>query len=289
MRIILICLLIIVFTCPAPAQVAAQADQPAADTEIKGLVQNVTAGAKSSEEKIRKLVKWINTNFTWSYTDYRKRTVKEIIERRAGNCAELSNVLAAMLTEGGIRFRWISEINIQPRKEDRLQTAMEKVKSAGNRMSVFGLMHNDHVWLEIFDDKNNSWFPADPAVGVVGMKEWISARMAFKQRLISPIPEIAKVVEEMLVPILVVAKEKRSSKPTEDRTRFYVIDGFNNYYRGRLAKLPSWKAWSAETEALAPFGAGAFAGEVNFHDHQKEIERVWQIYQDLRKEAASLK
>jgi hypothetical protein len=121
------------------------------------------------------------------------------------------------------------------------------------------------------------------------MKEWISARMAFKQRLISPVPEIAKVVEEMLVPILVVAKEKRSSDPTEDRTHFYVIDGFNNYYRGKLAKLPSWKAWIAETEALAPFGAKAFAGEVNFHDHQKEIEQVWQTYQDLRKEAASLK
>jgi hypothetical protein len=41
-------------------------------------------------------------------------------------------------------------------------------------------------WLEVFDDQTNSWFPADPAVGVVSNKERIAARMGFKDRPQSP-------------------------------------------------------------------------------------------------------
>lgn len=252
---------------------------------LKEFVQMVTGGKGTNEEKTRKLVRWINTNFKWSYTDYQKRTVEEIIQRRAGNCAELANVLAALLTEMNIQFRWIAEINIQPRKESRLKTAMERVAKYGYGNSVFGLMHNDHVWLEVLNEKDKSWFPADPAVGVVGMKEWISARMKFDQRTISPIPEVAKVVEEMFVPFVVVAKEKRNSKPSEIRSSFYLIEGFNSFYKKKLTKLDAWKEWNEKVARFADTGRGAFAGEVNLHEHGKEIEEIWQTYEKLKQEA----
>jgi hypothetical protein len=252
---------------------------------LKEFIQKVTGNKGTNEEKTRKLVRWINTNFKWSYTDYQKRTVEEIIQRKAGNCAELANVLAALLTEMNIKFRWIAEINIQPRKENRLKTAMQKVTENGKGMSVFGLMHNDHVWLEVQNEKDKSWFPADPAVGVVGMNEWISARMKFNERTISPIPEVAKVVEEMFVPFVVVAKEKRNSKPSEIRSQFYLIEGFNSFYKKKLTKLEVWQEWSEKIVNFADTGRDAFAGEVNLHEREKDIEEIWATYQKLKEEA----
>lgn len=265
----------------------AQDEQKANQTQsLKELVQSVTENKGSNEEKTRKLVHWVNTNFKWSYTDYQKRTVAEIIERRAGNCAELANVLAALLTEANIPFRWIHEINIQPRSEKRLADAAKLVAEKGNRHSVFGLMHNDHVWLEVRDEKNKSWFPADPAVGVVGIEEWISARMAFAERRKPIVPAVASIVEKMFVPIVVLAKETRSGKPVENRSEYYLIDGFNKFYKKKLSKMPDWKNWGENIKRFLPYGESVFTGGVNLHQHEKEIEQLWQIYEKLRDEAA---
>lgn len=279
--------LLLLITLFLAYSVSVSAQETIKPQNLKELIQSVIGKKGNNEEKTRKLVRWINTNFKWSYTDYQKRTVEDIIQRRAGNCAELANVLAYLLKEGNIPFRWASEINIQPRKEGRLKTAMEKVVENGNSMSVFGLMHNDHVWLEVQNEKDKSWFPADPAVGVVGMKEWISARMAFSKRTVPIVPEVAEIVKEMFVPIVVIAKETRGGKPTEIRSKHYLIDGFNSFYKNKLAKLASWKEWSNEVENFSPLGKGGFAGEVNLHQHQKEIEKIWQTYEKLKQENQS--
>jgi hypothetical protein len=283
-KILFLALIFIVFIGGASRLKAQQPTQ-----SIKELVQEVTGNKGGNEEKTRKLVRWINTNFTWSYTDYQKRTVEEIISRRAGNCAELANVLAALLKEGNIPFRWAAEINIEPQKPSRQETAARLVTEKGNYYSVFGLMHNDHVWLEIQDEKDKTWFPADPAVGVVGLKEWTQARMAFEQRLIPTVPEVAEVVKEMLVPFVVVVKETRNGKPTENRSKYYLVDGFNSFYKNRLNKLAAWKDWANAVETVSPFAQGALSGEVNLHEHQKEIARVWDAYEKLRREAESKK
>lgn len=276
---------IFIFTIGGAVHLKAQ--QPAEN--LKDLVRSITGDKGGNEEKTRKLVVWINTNFTWSYTDYQKRTVEEIIARRAGNCAELANVLAALLTEGNIPFRWAAEINIQPQKPSRQESAARLVAEKGNYYSVFGLMHNDHVWLEVQNEKDKTWFPADPAVGVVGLKDWISARMAFDQRLKPVVPEVAETVKEMLVPFIVVVKETRRGKPIENRSKYYVIDGLNSFYGNRLSKLSAWKDWQESVEKISPFAQNALAGEVNLHEHQKEIEKVWQSYEKLKLEAAGNK
>jgi len=259
------------------------AQQPSVN--LQELVNQVTGDKGTNEERTRKLVKWVNTTFTWSYTDYQKRTVEEIVARRAGNCAELANVLAAMLKEGDIPFRWAAEINIEPRRESRQEDAAKLVAERGNRYSVFGLMHNDHVWLEVKNEKDGSWFPADPAVGVVGLRDWLRARVAFDQRTKPVVPEVAEIVKDMLVPFVVVAKETRGGKPVENRSKYYLVDSFNSLYNGRLAKLPSWTAWTHVVEEISPLGEAAFNGEANLHEHQKQIESVWQDYEKLRQEA----
>ena len=257
--------------------------------EMAQLAQSVAGETGSSEEKTRRLVTWINTNFTWSATDYQKRTAEEIIQRRAGNCAELADVLFTLLQAVGIRSRWIAEINIQPRNERRQKTAAQKVSENGNRMSVFGLMHNDHRWLEVYDEKSKVWVPADPAVGVVGFQEWIAARMAFTDRRKPQVPAVAEIVEEMLIPFTVVALESKRGKPVENRSEFYVVDGFNSFYRNKLEKLPSWNNWKALDAKLSAFGSAAFAGDVNLHEHNNLIEQVAEAYEKLKAEAAEHK
>jgi hypothetical protein len=45
---------------------------------LKAVVSSVAGTSGTNEQRTRKLVRWINTSFTWSYTDYQKRTVDEI-------------------------------------------------------------------------------------------------------------------------------------------------------------------------------------------------------------------
>ena len=67
------------------ATVLAQAVKQDSQSDIAQLAQSVVGNSGSSEEKTRRLVNWIDTNFKWSATDYQKRTAEEIIQRRAGH------------------------------------------------------------------------------------------------------------------------------------------------------------------------------------------------------------
>src|SRR5215510_8674817 len=149
--------------------------QNATQVDLKALADSV-APTGTTLERTRTLVHWVNDNFTWSYTDYVKRTPQEIVARRAGNCAELASVLRAFLDASGATSRWIHEINVQPEPTPRRQnSAAAMVTQKGLSYSVFGLQHNDHVWLEVWDEATKSWFPADAAYGVVGLNEWLPA------------------------------------------------------------------------------------------------------------------
>lgn len=283
-KLALIAFGLFLFAAVVPAQ-----ESEELNNDITSLARSVAGKNGKTEEKTRRLVIWINTNFKWSYTDYEKRTTEEIIRRRAGNCAELANVLALLLTKNDITFRWIREVNIQPKSERRQGDAVKLISERGNKYSVFGFQHNDHVWLEVYDEKSKSWIPADPAVGVVGIKEWISARMAFTERRQPQVAEVARIVKEMLVPVAVGVYDKRTGKTLESRSEFYIIKGFNKFYGKKLQKLPSWNDWKTIDAELTPIIYAAFAGEVNLHEHKKLIEQIAQTYEKLKIEAAELR
>jgi hypothetical protein len=271
------------------AFVYAQENPGKSPSTVKELAQSVAGGEGTAFEKTDRLVKWINTNFKWTYTDYQKRTVDEIIQRRGGNCAELANVLFALLQEAGIQARWIAEINVQPKSERRQNNAEDLVRKVGLRGSVFGLMHNDHRWLEVYDESRKSWFPADPAVGVVGLRDWVLMRLGFGARPASPVPEMANITKDMIAPFVVLAMESKGGNPKEERSEFYLIDGFNRVYDRKLAGLPSWKAWVAQIQQLSPLASSTFKGETNLHQQGALIERLAQVYERLRQEALERK
>lgn len=197
--------------------------------------------------------------------------------------------MAALLEKSGITFRWAHEINIQPRSESRQENAARLVTEKGKSMSVFGLRHNDHVWLEVFDEKSKTWFPADPAIGVVGLKEWIAARLVFTNRRKPQVPAVAEIVEDMIVPIAVFVSETRRGKPTENRSEYYLVESFDKFYKNKLKKLPAWQQWKTLDAELQPFALAAFKSETNLHEQAELIEQLAGTYEKLKTEAASQK
>ncbi len=239
----------------------------------------------NSVERTQRLVNWVNTNLEWTATDYQERTAEQIIQRRGGNCAELSKVLVRLLKPTGIRYRWVKEINIHPYTPRRQETAEQMVKEKGNTYSVFGLRHNDHRWLEVYDNDNGHWVPADPSVGVVGVREWIAFRMGLADRPKPAVPAIAETVQDMIVPFAVIAPKSDLNPAEENRSQYYLVDEFNAAYGGELSSLPAWKDWVAGVQDLSTRAANAFRGAENLHESNHRIAKLGEVYAELQKEA----
>lgn len=246
------------------------------------------AGRGTALERTTRLVYWINDRFEWSATDYRQRSAREIIERRAGNCADLASVLRLMLDSLSVRSRWVHEINIQPGTTPaRQRTADSLVTARGMAYSVFGLQHNDHVWLEVYDERADRWFPADPAYGVVGEDAWAAARLALERRPPPRVAAVGPIAADMVVPFVVAAGTRRSGPYDIDRTRHYLIDSFDRLYGGNASSLPSWTVWVRQVEALSVHAREAFAGQTNLHGYTTDIAALATTYARLRQEAAA--
>lgn len=261
---------------------------PAPDTSSAAIAAwaDSIAGHGTTLVRTRRLVHWINDHFTWSYTDYQQRTPEQIVARRAGNCAELASVLRLVLDDLHVRSRWVHEINVQPEQTPARQaTAEAKVKEYGDGMSVFGLQHNDHIWLEVADESGN-WFPADAAYGVVGLEEWLPARLALTNRPKPRVAAVEPIAADMRAPFVMMAGEQRRGPFTEDRTDFYVIEGFAKLYRNRVTTLPGWSRWTAAVRDVSPHAQGALAGRENLHESTAKVAEVAAAYEELAREAA---
>lgn len=280
-------LTLLVALIAASTSVGAQATTPRL-TPTAGVAQlaDSIAGKGSAFERTRRLVFWINDSFDWSATDYQSRSPAQIIARRAGNCADLASVLDMFLDSLGVRTRWVREINVQPGPTQRRQrTADSLVAARGNAFSVFGLQHNDHVWLEVWDDVTQDWFPADPAYGVVGLADWSAARLAMEHRPKPRVAAVEPIAADMVVPFVVVAGDRRGGPYDADRTDHYLIEGFDRLYGARLSALPAWPRWVAAVRSLAPRARAAFEGRENLHAATADIAALKATYDALGEEA----
>ena len=253
---------------------------PAFGADHAALARQAAGNAKTTLDKVRAIVAWTNQSFEWTYTDYKTRTVDEIIERKGGNCDDQARVAVALMNELGIRTRRVKEINIQPEDAGRQQRAEALVAKSGAKASVFGLRHNDHVWTEFWSDETHEWTPADPTLNLVGFDAWIRARAGFGARPTHPILPS----RDMLVPIAIFAIAGNVMVP---RTERYLIDGFNSVYGGNLESLPAWHDWVRAIVAVQPAALGAFEGRENLHAHADQILAVKNAYEDLQKEYAA--
>src|SRR6185437_6035319 len=127
--------------------------------------------------------------------------------------------------------------------ERRKLTAEKLVKEKGNEFSVFGGQHNDHRWVEIYDDRINEWIPVDPTMCLIGFDQWERARAWFGER--HTIND--EISSEMIAPIAIfVVDPSDKHHMLEDRTQTYMVTHLNQLYQNKLAKLPSWSDWKEE-------------------------------------------
>jgi transglutaminase-like putative cysteine protease len=247
-----------------------------ARTDLKSFAQQVSKSAKSELGQAQAIVRWLAENFEWKATDYQKRTVQEIIERKGGNCNELAMVALSALKELNIKLRRVHEVNIYTNTPDRGLRAKEMVKEKGNTYSVFGRHHNDHVWLELYDSVAKEWFPADPSSGLVGVDEWIKGRVGFGKRV-----TMNPITEDMIVPFAIFAADP-DGKFTINRTQHYLVEEFDRQYKGKLHSYPAWKQWTAALDLLDDKVAAAFAGNLNLHEYEPQVDALATTYEELR-------
>ena len=261
------------------ATVTVPSDTTFVNTEA--FAQSIVAGINDNYEKAKTLLSWLSNHFEWKATDYKKRTVKEIIVRQGGNCFELAVVYMALLKELNLTFRPIAEINIHVYSEERGMRADEKIKENGNRMSIFGKQHNDHRWVEIYDDKTGEWVPADPTMNIIGFDQWLKARAWFGER--HTIND--EFSGDMIAPFAIfVVNNNDKSLMEENRTLYYMVTKLEKLYGGQLSKLPSWSKWVAGLQTLSVAAKKAFEGDENLHNYTNQISALANVDQSLKKE-----
>jgi hypothetical protein len=282
-------MLFIMVFCFVSVSLLAQQDaiivpKDTASVNTKIFAQSIVAETNDNYQKAKTLLSWLSNHFEWKATDYQKRTVKEIIVRQGGNCFELATVYMTLLKELNLTYRPIAEINIHVYSEQRGKTADEKIQQSGNRMSVFGKQHNDHRWVEIYDDKTGEWVPADPTMNIIGFDQWLKARAWFGER--HTIND--EFSGDMIAPFAIfVVNNNNKGLMEENRTLYYMVTKLDSLYGGKLSKLPSWSKWVSGLQTLSAAAKKAFEGEENLHNHNDQISQLAKVYENLKMEYAN--
>jgi hypothetical protein len=271
---------------PAFSQTNPTGISDTAALDVKAFAANIVQNAHTNYEKAATLLNWLSGNFRWLATDYKTRTVKEIIERKGGNCFELAITYMAMIKELGIKYRPIAEINLFVTSEQRGKDAEEMIKADGNRASVFGKQHNDHRWVEVFDERTDEWIPVDPTMALIGFDQWEKARAWFGER--HTIND--QFSSQMIAPIAIfVVDTLNKNHMLEDRTGYYMVNQLNKIYDNKLENLKSWQTWSMELHQFDKHAKAAFEGKENLHDYQTNIEQLLTTYSKLKEEYNDLR
>jgi hypothetical protein len=252
----------------------------AADVDIATVAQRAVARATTATGKVRAAVSWTHANFSWTYTDHKKRTVEEIVARGGGNCFEQTEVVRAILDRAGVRTRAVHEVNIQPKSAARSASSEDLMATNGDSASVYGFQHNDHVWIEYWDDQAREWQPADPTIGIVGIAQWEAARAGFGAR---PVHDVIP-FHDMLVPIGIFAIGA-DGRVSDDRSRHYLIDGFARYVPG-ASRTRAWPQWVHAVEAESEHVGAAMRGRYDLHRDDEPIDRLRLTYTAMRAEAS---
>lgn len=144
-------------------------------------------------------------------------------------------------------------------------------------MSVFGLRHNDHAWIEYWDSQAAAWSPADPTLDLVGEAAWVTARLGFGDR-----PSHAILPSrDMLAPIFVAARTEQGFEP---RSRRYLVEGFGRAAPDALTSV-HWTRWTEAVSAFEPLALGAFQNRIDLHSETSRIAELRDIYAALRASA----
>jgi hypothetical protein len=247
---------------------------------LKALGEKITANDDTDYKKAVTLLSWVSNHLEWMATDYKRRTVKEILERGGGNCYDLALVYVEIVKAMNIKNRSIAEVNLSKLHPDRQERAEELVREKGVRYSLFGARHNDHRWLEVYDETSGKWLPVDPTMNVIGVDQWVKARLGFEKRItIDPV-----ISDDMIAPFAIFVTGDRADVMVENRSMYYMVEQFDKVYDNELSTLPSWSKWVVSVSLLSEHSKLAFEGKENLHLYNEQIAELDSIYRDLKSE-----
>jgi hypothetical protein len=247
---------------------------------LRDLGEKITANDDTDYKKAATLLNWVSGHLEWLATDYKRRTVKEILERGGGNCYDLALVYVEIVKAMHIKSRSIAEVNLSRLHPDRQERAEQLVRENGVRYSVFGARHNDHRWLEVYDETSGKWLPVDPTMNVIGVDQWVKARLGFGERItIDPV-----ISDDMIAPFAIFVTGDDKASMVENRSTYYMVDQFDKAYNNELSRLPSWNRWVALITVLSERSKLALESKENLHLYNTQIAELDSVYRDLKAE-----
>src|SRR5262245_4411286 len=67
--------------------------------DLKKFAQDIIGNTSGNYDKAKVLLDWLSNSLEWKATDYKKRTINEILARGGGNCFELARVYMTFIKE----------------------------------------------------------------------------------------------------------------------------------------------------------------------------------------------
>jgi len=260
------------------AAAAAMAVNPGAawaNLDMTAISAEATGTARSPRDKVEAVIQWTHDHLDWTATDYVTRTPEQIVERGGGNCNDQALVVRALLTPAGVRTRRTREVNIQPLSPSREENSERLMASRGLMASVFGLRHNDHVWIEFEDVVADEWRPADPTINLLDFEQWTTARMGFGAR---PRHEIIPFAD-MEFPIGIVALHEDGR--FENRSHRYLVQSFGRYVNGAAAS-PQWRHWVDRVQVSGRHVKRAFENHYDLHQDKPLMDDLIATYEGMK-------
>jgi hypothetical protein len=106
---------IVALVAMAGASTAQESKRPSNDplylllrTDRKAFAEEVSRNSSSELGRAKAVVLWLTQHLDWQATDYKKRTVQEIVDRGGGNCDDLARVYGGRLHTLPAWKQWVS-------------------------------------------------------------------------------------------------------------------------------------------------------------------------------------
>lgn len=146
--------------------------------DIKDVVNEVTRGLSTPQEKMRALYGWVSSSIVWdgSYRMYADKDVDEVLEAKRGNSAEITFVLLSMLKAAGIEAH---PVILSTRSNGRIQE-MYPILVQFNYVIARALIGGETFFLDATDPRRPLELLPTRALNVRGLvvrkgaEEWVT-------------------------------------------------------------------------------------------------------------------
>lgn len=128
--------------------------------------------------KAQKICTYLNDNFKFNFQQ--RRNIREIIEKKGGNCVSHALMGIFLLRLAGIPAKFAHEVHLT--KQYRLISLYVGVWAKRKNDGLNSFWHNDHVWVWFWN--SDTWEPFDSALDVCGFNQFFRKRF-FKHKELS--------------------------------------------------------------------------------------------------------